>query len=259
MKASRRSWGDRRRRLAGLGSVLFSVSIASAAVASGPPVLDAPTGFGFCKGGPNAGQPCQFHTDCEPGVAEEDLKDRCRVTDFLKGPGTSLKGELTVVVDDDLHDLCPLGSDLLVGTHCPGQVPAVLPRKAAAMILEVKHKGQTHVFADVYQDVDPEDPPSVTVTETAPVLEQDMGSPGSMSLEDRCEEWVPKYRQPNPAMAQAILDLAGLSEGWPVIVSSKHIGPTLEAQNVSNHMASVMRCKVRIRIIDAPLLYPPGP
>lgn len=221
---------------------------ASSALASGPPGTDVPIGYGFCKSGPNKGAACNLHSTCDSSYPPKHL---C-VVEYLKGQGSTLRGTLTVIIDDHLTDLCPQSP--FWSTHCLSDSP-LLNRRAAGLILEFKHKGQVHVLSNLYQDNNPADPPWLYFGTAEGVTEDNL--PTIDGLEDRCESWIPTHRQPSPAMAFALQNITGIN-GRPIIVDAKFKGPTDSPQNGGNNgFASIMRCKVKIRFMDAPILWYP--
>jgi hypothetical protein len=87
----------------------------------------------ICKNGPEAGMTCATNDDCPQGSCE---------INYLSGPGTAFRAEITLIVDDDVSQFDVESTNEVFSNII-----------AATAVLEFKHKGEKHVLAQTYQNL----------------------------------------------------------------------------------------------------------
>src|ERR1044071_5502168 len=109
-----------------------------------------------CQGGPKEGEACTADTQCP--------RSRCEIN-FLRGPHTAFEAKVTLIVDDNVSkfDGAEEISDVV----------------AATVLLEIKHKGKTHMLAQTYQNLEGHTFDALTAALQAGPLLADTASPVS--------------------------------------------------------------------------------
>ncbi len=189
--------------------------------ASGPGFQPRYEDYQVCKKGPAAGLDCMSDSDC--------LDSEC-VIDWVKGRGTTLNGTLTVFYDDRVRDF-KAGVDTSY--------------QALNMMLEVRVKGQKHLFVETYMDAtDPTKQPQVLGWN--PVLNEEL-----LSSFASCTSFL--YTAAETKTADALRALAGLpATKTPVIGVVKEKTESFPHYAVGDDLGSAIRCKVKIRFFNEP-------
>lgn len=186
-----------------------------------------------CKGGGNAGMACSDDTEC-PGSS-------CEIN-FLKGPGTTLNGELTLIIDDDTSNYggCT--------TSCIDDVVT------ATVLLEVQKNGPklfTQTYENLFFGATAFD--VVQGLQLGPTLSDMFGPVSEFGLQQNVQANNVLY---NFLLQEAEFDLAnGLRRltgipGRPVIIAApKKIDQFRYADETESPLGSVIRLKVKIRFV----------
>jgi len=192
-----------------------------------------------CKGGPRKGQACTDDAQCPRGLCE---------INFLRGPDATFEAEVTLIIDDNVSKFD--------GTEEISDV------KAATVLLEIKDKGETHLLAQTYQDLEGHDFKALTDALKAGPFLADMGAPVSNRraaefrlFESLTDDPFPSilddflFEQGDNELANAVRTLLGVT-GRPIIADvPRDAAPVQRSDHVADGLASLVRLKVKIRFV----------
>jgi hypothetical protein len=192
-----------------------------------------------CKGGPRKGLACTDETQCPRGTCE---------INFLRGPNTTFEAEVTLIVDDNVSKFD--------GTE---EISDII---AATVLLEIKDKGETHLLAQTYQNLEGHDFKSLTDALRAGPFLADTGSPVSnrRAAEFRLNEALTDdpfpsilddflFEEGDSEMADAVRALFGVT-GRPIVAEVPKRAAFVErSDHVADGLASLVRLKAKIRFV----------
>jgi hypothetical protein len=193
-----------------------------------------------CRGGPREGLACTDDAQCPPG-------NKCEVH-FLRGPDTAFEAEVTLIIDDNVSKFD--------GTE---EISDVV---AATVLLEIKHKGKTHLLAQTYQNLEGQDFKTLTEALKAGPFLADTGSPVSnrRAAEFRLNEALTDdpfpsilddflFEEGDNEMADAVRALFDVT-GRPIVAHvPRNAAFVQRSDHVADGLASLVRLKVEIRFV----------
>ena len=196
----------------------------------------------ICKG-PGKSQSCTKDSDCASG--------RCEIN-FLRGPDAAFMAEVTLIIDDNVSKYDGSESEELSNV------------KAATVLLEIKDKGETHLLAQTYQNLEGSNFEDLVKALTAGPFLADMGSPVSnrRAAERRLFEPQPDdpvhsilddflFEEGDSDLADAVRALFGIT-GRPIIADVPEDATFVQHSDHSadgDGLASLVRMKVKIRFV----------
>ena len=193
-----------------------------------------------CKG-PGKSQPCTDDSQCPSG--------RCEIN-FLRGPDAAFMAEVTLIIDDNVSKFDGSQSEELSDV------------KAATVLLEIKDKGETHLLAQTYQNLEGSNFEDLVKALTAGPFLADMESRDRHAAERRLFESLTDdpfpsilddflFEEGDNEMADAVRALFGIT-GRPIIAD---VPEDVALVQRSDHaaegdgLASLVRMKVKIRFV----------
>ena len=230
--------------------VSFLLALATLLVATGSAVAGGSPISGsreiqlphVCKG-PGKSQPCTDDSQCSSG--------RCEIN-FLRGPDAAFMAEVTLIIDDNVSKFDGSESEELSGV------------KAATVLLEIKDKGETHLLAHTYQNLEGQDFNALVAALKAGPFLADMGSgPPNTNrraaerrlFESRTDDPFPSilddflFEEGDNEMADAVRALFGIT-GRPIIADvPEDVALVQRSDHVEDGLASLVRMKVKIRFV----------
>ena len=224
-----------------LSLVLAILLVAAGATYAGSPIsqLREDQLPHVCKGGAKRGEACTEDAQCPRGLCE--IK-------FVRGPDATFEAEVTLIIDDDVSKFD--GSE------------EVSDVKAATVLLEIKDRGETHLLAQTYQNLEGENFDAlVAALRDGPFL-ADMGSPVSNRraaefrlFESRTDDPFPSilddflFEEGDNELAKAVRNLLGVT-GRPIIADVPRDAASVQrSDHVDDILASLVRLKVKIRFV----------
>lgn len=194
----------------------------------------------ICKG-PGKSQSCTKDSDCASG--------RCEIN-FLRGPDAAFMAEVTLIIDDN------------VSKFDGSESKELSEIKAVTVLLEIKDKGETHLLAQTYQNLEGQDFNAlVAALEAGPFL-ADMESRDRRAAERRLFEPQDDdpvhsilddflFEEGDSEMADAVRALFGMT-GRPIIADVPEDAAFVQRSDHAadgDGLASLVRMKVKIRFV----------
>jgi len=201
--------------------LLIAPVVAGPAVASGPGPGVTTAGRKVCKGGADAGAPCNTDGDC--------VKNKC-VLNLVKGK--KINAVLTVFYDPHTRDWRDEDD---------------LDFKALNVVLDFKYKGQAHLLAETYmQNSGASDPPKIGSAWGAAAATEAFFT--SFTDPTFCEFLVLSY--PDAKLAEALLAVVGLpTTNRPIITKAKQLG-VFDHTAVGDDLGTAGKCKVQFTFLN---------
>jgi hypothetical protein len=203
------------------------------------PALREPQPPRICKDGPNEGSTCTADDQCPQSTCE---------INYLRGPGTMFRAEITLIVDDEVSKF----------DGPPAQeVSAVI---AATALLEFRHDGEKHVLAQTYQNLEGSDFDTlITALRAGPFLADGEVSDRRIAefrLSDALTPGVSPsllesflFQGGDNEMSAAIREIFGVI-GKPIVAATpEDISFVEHFDHRADSLASLVRFKVKIRFV----------
>jgi hypothetical protein len=195
-----------------------------------------------CKG-PGKPQPCTDDSQCPSGLCE---------INFLRGPDAAFMAEVTLIIDDNVSKFDGSESEELSDV------------KAATVLLEIKDKGETHLLAQTYQNLEGGNFDALVAALKAGPFLADMGL-GPPETNRRAAEFrlfesltddpFPSilddflFEEGDNELADAVRALFGIA-GRPIIAEVPRDAALVQrSDHVADGLASLVRLKVKIRFV----------
>ena len=189
--------------------------------------------------GPGKPQPCTDDSQCPSGLCE---------INFLRGPDAAFMAEVTLIIDDN------------VSKFDGSESKELSEIKAVTVLLEIKDKGETHLLAQTYQNLEGQDFNALVAALKAGPFLADMESRDRRAAERRLFEPQPDdpdhsilddflFEEGDSELADAVRAFAGVT-GRPIIADVPEDAALVQrSDHVADGLASLVRLKVKIRFV----------